>query len=88
MGERTGNWMEVVQQFYLDIKPSKLVKGQGLCKLATEAQHQVNEDTGWENELALWYGEASYVSPRQESWYETLTYLLQHGTFLENLNPR
>jgi hypothetical protein len=36
----------------------------------------------------LWCGEASYVSPRQESWYEKLTYLLHHGTFPENLNPR
>jgi hypothetical protein len=37
MGERRGNWMEVVQEFDLDIKPAKLVKGQGLCKLAAEA---------------------------------------------------
>jgi hypothetical protein len=44
MGERRGNWMEVVQEFDLDIKPAKLVKGQGLCKLAAEAQDQVNED--------------------------------------------
>jgi hypothetical protein len=30
MGERRGNWMVVVQEFDLDIKPAKLVKGQGL----------------------------------------------------------
>jgi hypothetical protein len=30
MGERRGNWMAVVQEFDLDIKPAKLVKGQGL----------------------------------------------------------
>jgi hypothetical protein len=62
MGERRGNWMAVVQEFDLDIKPAKLVKGQGLCKLAAEAQDQVNEDPGWENEMALWCGEASYIS--------------------------
>jgi hypothetical protein len=88
MGERRGNWMAVVQEFDLDIKPAKLVKGQGLCKLAVEAQDQVNEDPRWENELALWCGEASYVSPGKESWYEKLTYLLHHGTCPENLNPR
>ena len=48
--------MEVVQEFDLDIKPVKLVKGQGLCKLTSEAQDQVNEDLGWENEMALWCG--------------------------------
>jgi hypothetical protein len=46
MGERRGNWMEVVQEFDLDIKPAKLVKGQGLCKLVAEAQDQINEDPG------------------------------------------
>jgi hypothetical protein len=44
MGERRGNYMAVVQEFDLDIKPAKLVKGQGLCKLVAEAQDQVNED--------------------------------------------
>jgi hypothetical protein len=56
--------MAVVQEFDLDIKLAKLVKGQGLCKLETESQDQVNEYSGWENELSLWCGEASYVSPR------------------------
>jgi hypothetical protein len=87
MGERRGNWMAVIQEFDLDIKPAKVVKGKGLCKLVVEAQDQVNEDPGWENELELWCFEASYVSLGQESWYDKLTYLLHHGTFPENLNP-
>jgi hypothetical protein len=88
MGERRGNWMAVVQEFDLDIKPAKLVKGQGLCKLAAEAQDQVNKDFRWENEMELWCGEASYISPRKESWYDKLNYVLHHGTFPEDLNPR
>jgi hypothetical protein len=88
MGERRGNWMAVVQEFDLDIKPTKSVKRQGLCKPTVEAQDQVNEDPRWENELSLWCGEASYVSPRCESWYKKLNYLLHHGTCPKNLNPR
>jgi hypothetical protein len=88
MGERRGNWMEVVQEFDLDIKPAKLVKGQGLCKLVAEAQDRINEDLGWENELALWCSEALYIPPGKESWYGKLIYLLHHGTFPENLNPK
>ena len=45
--------MAVVLEFYLDIIPAKLVKGQGLCKLTAEARDQVNEDLGWENEMEL-----------------------------------
>jgi hypothetical protein len=78
MGERRGNWMEVVQEFDLDKKPAKLVKGQGLCKLVVEAQDQVNKDSESENEMALWCDESSYISPGLESWYDNLTYLLHH----------
>jgi hypothetical protein len=59
--------MVVVQEFDLDIKPTKVVKGQGLCKLEAEAQDQVNEDPRWENESTLWCGEASYISLGKES---------------------
>jgi len=79
--------MAVVQEFDLDIKPTKLVKGKGLCKLAGEAQDQVNGYFGWENEMELWCGEASYIYPGPESWYKNLNYLLHHGAYPENLNP-
>jgi hypothetical protein len=88
MEERRGNWMAVVQEIDLDIKPAKLVTGQGLCKLAAEAQYQINEDPGWENELSLWCSEALYIPQGPESWYEKMIYLLHHGTCPENLNPK
>jgi hypothetical protein len=59
--------MVIVQEFDLDIKPTKLVKGKGLCKLAVEAQYQANQDPGWDNEIALWCGEATYISPGLDS---------------------
>jgi hypothetical protein len=89
MGERRGNWMVVIQEFDLDIKPTKIVKGQGLCKLIAEAQDQVDsENSGWENELSLWCSEVLYLPPGQDSWYENLSYFLHHGTCPKNLNPR
>ena len=54
--------MEFIQEFDLDIKPAKIVKGQGLCKLIAEAQDLNNaDDPDWENELSLWCDEALYV---------------------------
>jgi hypothetical protein len=88
MGERRGNWMALVQEFDLDIKPAKLIKGQGLCNLVAKAWDQVNEYFVWENEMALWCGEVSYTSPGPGSWYKYLTYILYHGTCPENMNPR
>ena len=37
-GDRRGNWLTSLQEYDLEINPSKLVKGQGLCKLATKEQ--------------------------------------------------
>jgi hypothetical protein len=69
MGERRGNWMAVVHEFDLDIKPTKIVKGQGLCKLAAEAQDLINaENSSWGNKLSLWCSETLYVPPVQASW--------------------
>jgi hypothetical protein len=88
MGEIRGTLMAVVQEFDLDIKPTKLVKGQDLCKLEVEAQDQANEDSRWENEMALWCNEVAYISSGQDSWYKDLTYLLHHAACPETLKPK
>jgi hypothetical protein len=41
--------MESIQEYDLDIKHARLVKGQGLCKLVEESQDIVDEK-GWDNE--------------------------------------
>ena len=37
IGDRRGNWLTTLQEYDLEIKLAKLVKGQGLCKLVEEA---------------------------------------------------
>jgi len=41
MRERIGNLMDVIQEFYLDIKPANIFRGQGLCKLAAKSQDPI-----------------------------------------------
>ena len=46
-GDRRGNWLTTLQEYDLEIKSAKSVKGQGLCKLAVEAQDlQTKEEEG------------------------------------------
>ena len=35
-----GRWIAKIQEYDLDIRPTKLVKGQGLTKLLSESNHQ------------------------------------------------
>lgn len=37
MGEQRENWITALQEFDLEIKPTNIVRGQGLCRLAAEA---------------------------------------------------
>lgn len=35
------SWVSKIQEFNLDIKPTKLVRGQGLCKLIVEGKEEM-----------------------------------------------
>lgn len=37
MGERRGDWIIALQEFDLEIKLEKIVRGHGLCRLAAKA---------------------------------------------------
>jgi len=56
---KRGKWIAKIQEYELDIKPIKLVKGKGLAKMLVESNFQalginllttVNEETSRENE--------------------------------------
>ena len=70
--------MASLQEYDLEIKPAKLVKGQGLCKLATEALDPQNDEEGWKNEEKLFEREVLYISTSTNSWYNDLKYYLTH----------
>lgn len=73
----------------LEIKPSKLVKGQGLCKLLVEALDlQEEEEEGWENEVDMLQREVLYIAASTNSWYNDLKYYLTHGRSPSHLDAR
>ena len=45
LGEKRAPWMTTLQEYDLEIKPSMIVKGQGLCKLDTKATHLPNNNS-------------------------------------------
>ena len=66
-----------------------MVKGQGLCKLAAEAQDpQMEEEEGWDNEVDLMQSEVLYIPTSTNSWYNDLKYYLTHRSILNHLDAR
>jgi hypothetical protein len=88
-GDRRGNRLTTLQEYDLEIKPAKLVKGQGLCKLAAEAQDpQTEQEEGWDNEVDMLQNEVLYIPASTNSWYNDLKYYLTHGSSSNHLDAR
>ena len=78
--DRRGNWLILLQEYDLEIKPARLVKGQGLCTFAAEAQDpQMEQDEGWDNEVDFLQNEVLYMLASTNSWYNDMKYYLTHG---------
>ena len=65
-----------LQEYDLEIKPSKHVKGQGLCKLMAEALDLQEDEEGWENEADMLEREVLYILASTNSWYNDLKYYI------------
>jgi len=56
--------MTTLQEYDLEIKPTKIVRGQGLCKLEVDSENsQVSDHSGWENELDVRNGVLYITTP-------------------------
>ncbi|XP_057866026.2 uncharacterized protein LOC131073577 [Cryptomeria japonica] len=71
------SWVSKIQEFNLDIKPTILVRGQGLCKLIAESKSEVIE------ELTL----VLFVR-LQDSWFADVVYYLTYGDCPMHLSLR
>ena len=67
LGEKRAPWMTALQEYDLKIKPSTVVKGQGLCKLATEATHFPNSISETFIDETLLKREIYFYPPPQDS---------------------
>jgi hypothetical protein len=71
------NWLEKIQEYDIEIKPLKEVKGQGLCKLIA------NNDS-LDGMISISVGE-----PMADSeWYRDIIFYLRSGQFPVTMNPK
>lgn len=89
IGERIGNLITTIQEYDVEIKPTNLVRGQGLCKLVAKSQkalHGIPPKSGWENEIEMFSNEMLPFSDEHNSWYNDLKIFLHHGTCPNHLS--
>jgi hypothetical protein len=44
LGEKRAHWMTTLQEYDLEIKPTQIVKGQGICKLVVDSVNRPDDD--------------------------------------------
>jgi hypothetical protein len=80
---RRSKWIVKILEFELEIRPTKLIKGQGLAKLLAEANCQAL-GVSFINECSeIWQDQLSDADPQEEPplercpWYKDVIYFLQ-----------
>eukprot|EP00253_Pinus_taeda_P004730 PITA_04730 len=81
VGEKRANWVTTLQEYDLDIKPVKIVKGQGFCRLLVGASN-IQEHEGPNNIEEI--NEISTIN--LESQYADLIFYLKNGYAPSNIS--
>jgi hypothetical protein len=68
-----------IQEYDLEIKPSKIIKGKGLAKMLTEKNQEVI-DMGEREQINVMVREIE-----NDEWYSDIIYYLKNITFLYHL---
>ena len=69
LGDKRAPWMTTLQEYDLEIKNSTMVRGKGLCKLATESSHSPVNNFDINTDESFLKKEIHFFPPPQDSWY-------------------
>ena len=66
-----GEWVEKIQEYDIEIKPNKLIRGNALCRATVENKITGELEEVGEKQLVLAIG-------LYNSWFENITYILTY----------
>jgi hypothetical protein len=78
MGTR-GKWVSKIQEYDLEIKPTKIVKGQGLSQMLTESNQETIQ-MGEKEQINMVVSEIEH-----DDWHSDIIYYLNNLLFLDHL---
>ena len=80
LGEKRAHWMNALQEYDLEIKPAKIVRGQGLCQLIAQSNDRENQQTNWEQEEATPTSFVNALETTTSGWFDHIKFFL-HNVF-------
>ena len=86
--EKRDHWMTALQEYDLEIKPTKIVRGQGLCWLTSQSNDPENQQADWEQEEATPTSFVNALETAASDWYDHIIFFLHNGFSPETLDPK
>jgi hypothetical protein len=87
IGEKRAQWVIVLQEYDLEIKPANIIHGQGLCKLVTQTIDS-KYDNDCDNQETEHTQEVCVIHDVSNLKYSYLIYYLTHGTSPLHFNAK
>jgi hypothetical protein len=88
MGGKRENWMTSLQEYDLEIVPTRIVRGQGICKLVADSieklESQINTSTANQHDEK----KICCAQNVTNSWYDNIRFYLLHGSSPCNLDTK
>ena len=78
LGEKRAHWMTALQEYDLDIKPGKIVKGQGLCLLDSQS-NDPEQGHQWIQKEDMSIDIVNVICAPSFEWYDDIKFYLTHG---------
>ena len=80
--------MASLQEYDLDIKPSQVIHGLGLCKVATKSAHLLGDQNDIPVDDVLLQKEICFIPYLTSSWYTDIRTYIETGSAPDHLDPR
>ena len=88
LGEKRAHWMAALQEYDLEIKPSQVIRGLGLCKLAAKLAHLPTDQNHIPFDDVLLQKEICFIPDPASSWYTKIHTYLETDSAPDNLDPK
>jgi hypothetical protein len=88
LGEKRAHWMTSLQEYDLEIKPTQIVRGQGLCKLVVDSVNPPDNEPVLPDETLSDETQIFCTQTMPNSWYNDIKFYLIHGTTPQHLDPK
>jgi hypothetical protein len=88
LGEKRAHRMTSLQEYDLEIKPTQIVRGQGICKLVVDSVNSLDNELEIPDDTLPHETQIHCTQNTPNYWDDDIKFYLKHGTTPLNLDSK